>query len=589
MTDAEPGSIEPRWDAIVDERGEPGGIAEPPDIDESAWGAPTAPHDGPDGDGADDGTWQESSSSRLMRSSAVVAVGTGLSRVTGLVRTMAQAYALGAFAVADAFSFANTIPNLLYDLLAGGVLAATLVPVFVDNLARRDRRATDAVVTVMGVALLVVTVLGMAAVPVIALVVPNADTRALVAAFLWMFLPQVFFYGLTTLLSGVLNSHRRFAAAAFVPVLNNVVVIAVLLVFSRWVGSDTPGDGDLLGQPGPLLFLGLGVTAGIVVQAIALWPALRRARIPLRWRFEWRNPAVRTVARLSGWTFGYVATNQVALWVMLGLTFQGDTPGEPVAYSLAYQFFQLPYGLLAASVITAFMPDLAALAAAGDRQRFGERFLLALRLTVFLVLPAAIGLVLLAQPAVATLLGHGRFVEGGGVTRTAQTLVAFAVGLVSFCLYLLAMRGFYARKDTRTPFLINLVETAVNIVLAVTFYKAGWGAPGLALSFALAYVVGAFIALAVLHRRSGGLGWAGSTSSLLRIGAAGAFMAAAVILVAGAVGGDSGTEALVRLVAGVVAGAVVYLGAAALFRVPELRDFAARFAARLPGRRATAG
>ena len=201
-------------DAVVDERGQPGGIGEPTVIDEAGW--------------------EQSTSRQLVRSSAVVAVGTGLSRVTGLARTVAQVWVLGAFVVADAFNFANTVPNLLYDLLAGGVLAATLVPVFVDNVARRDRAATDAVVTVMSVLLVAVTAVAMLAVPAITLLVPDdGDKRLLVALFLWMFLPQIVFYGLTTLWSGVLNSHRRFAAAAFVPVINNVVVIAVLVAFSR--------------------------------------------------------------------------------------------------------------------------------------------------------------------------------------------------------------------------------------------------------------------------------------------------------------------------------------------------------------------
>ncbi len=553
-------------DAVVDERGQPGGIGEPAVIDEAGW--------------------EQSSNRQLVRSSAVVAVGTGLSRVTGLARTVAQVWVLGAFVVADAFNFANTVPNLLYDLLAGGVLAATLVPVFVDNVARRDRAATDAVVTVMSALLVVVTAVAMLAVPLITLLVPDdGDKRLLVAVFLWMFLPQIVFYGLTTLWSGVLNSHRRFAAAAFVPVINNVVVIAVLVVFSRWIGGGRPEAEALRDNTAQLLFLGLGVTAGIVLQAVALVPAMRRAGIRLHRRFEWRHPAVRTVARLSGWTVGYVAVNQLTLWTILALAYNSQS-GDVTIYNLAYQFFQLPYGLLAASVITAFMPDLAALATAGDRPGFGRRFLLALRLTLFLVLPAAVGLLVLAQPAVAMLFERGSF-TADDVTRTAPTLAAFAVGLVSFCLYLLTMRGFYAHKDTRTPFWINLGENAVNLVLAVPLLRL-WGVTGLALSFALAYVVASLFAVWVLHRRVGPLPWAASVSSLLRMGAAAAIMAAAVLVVASTVGSDAGSGAVVRTLVGIGVGAVVYLGCTALFRVPELHEVVGRFAGRLPGRGAAA-
>jgi putative peptidoglycan lipid II flippase len=563
MSDEGQRPINPVIGSIVDQRGEPGGVSEPPDIDEQGW--------------------QESTSSQLVRSSAVVAVGTGLSRVTGLARTMAQVWVLGAFVVADSFNFANTVPNLLYDLLAGGVLAATLVPVFVDNVARRDRAATDAVVTVMTALLVAVTALAMLAVPLIVLLVPDdGQDRWLVAAFLWMFLPQIVFYGLTTLWSGVLNSHRRFAAAAFVPTVNNLVVIAVLVVFSRWIGGGRPEADALRANPAPLVLLGLGVTAGIVAQAVLLLPALRRAGIRLRRRFDWRHPAVRTVARLSGWTVGYVAVNQLTLWTILALAFNSDQ-GDVTIYNLAYQFFQLPYGLLAASVITAFMPDLAALAAAHDRIRFGERFLQALRITVFLVLPAAIGLIVLARPAVALLFERGAF-TAGDVARTAPTLAAFAVGLVSFCLYLLAMRGFYAHQDTRTPFWINLGENAVNLILAVVLVRVR-GVTGLALSFAMAYVLASLVAVAILHRRVGPLPWADSLSPLLRMAAAAAFMAAAVILVDTFVGSDEGTGALVRTAVGVAVGAAVYLGVATVLAVPELTEITARFAGRLPRRR----
>ncbi|MEZ5136729.1 MAG: lipid II flippase MurJ, partial [Acidimicrobiales bacterium] len=240
---------------------------------------------------------------------------------------------------------------------------------------------------------------------------------------------------------------------------------------------------------------------------------------------------------------------------------------------------------LAASVITAFMPDLSALAAAGDRRGFGGRFLLALRLTVFLVLPATIGLLVLAQPVVSTFFERGNF-SADDVARTAPTLAAFAVGLVSFCLYLLTMRGFYAHKNTRTPFWINLGENAVNLVLALAFVR-WWGVAGLALSFALAYVVASLFALWVLHRRVGPFPWVTSVSSLLRMGAAAAFMAAAVVVVGSTVGSDAGGGALVRMLVGIGVGVVVYLACAALFRVPELHEAAGRFARRLPGRRAT--
>lgn len=504
---------------------------------------------------------------QLLRSSAVVAAGTGLSRVSGLARTIAQGVVLGMF-IGDVYNGANTLPNLLYDLLLGGVLTATLVPVFVENRTRRDTDATSAVTTVLTVLLLAVTVIAMAFSPLLGKVFTDTEReRVLATSLLWMFLPQIFFYGMTTLLSGLLNANRRFAAAAFVPALNNVVTIAVLVVFATRVGSN-PTLEHLSEDSSLVWLLGLGTTAGIAVQAVALVPAIRRARIELRWRFEPASPAVRTVLRLSGWTFGYVATNALVVGTIIALAEHAEGDGATTAYTYAYQFFQLPYGLLAVSVITAFLPELSRMATGGDLAAFGERFLLALRLTMLVIIPAAIGFVLLALPIITTVFEYRSFTRPLSEI-TADTLMAFSIGLPSFALYLLTVRAFYAMQDTRTPFLLNLGESALTLVLAIVLLPRG--APGLALAFAAGYLVFGFVAVYVLHRKLGRLPWSTSMGSFGRIGVAGVLSAAGVGLVVRFVGADSGTGAVLRLTAGVAVGAVLYLGACALLRVPELR------------------
>ncbi|MBI2703835.1 MAG: murein biosynthesis integral membrane protein MurJ [Actinobacteria bacterium] len=534
------------------------------DLDEGSKPVVDGEHaEGPPGDGA-----APASGSQLLRSSAVVAVGTGLSRVTGLARTIAQGVVLGRF-IGDVYNAANTLPNLLYDLLLGGVLAATLVPVFVETRTRRDAEATGAVLTTLGVALVAATAAALAFSPVLGRVFTNTDQEAeLATVLLLLFLPQIFFYGMTTLASGLLNAHRRFAAAAFVPVLNNIVTIVVLVVFSARIGSSPTLD-DLSSDSSLLWLLGVGTTAGIAVQALALVPAVRRARIPIRWRFDPRNPAVRSVVRLSGWTFGYVATNAVVIGIVIALAGNETEQGPVTAYTYAYQFFQLPYGLLAVAVITAFLPELSQLALDGEMQAFGDRFLLALRLTVLLVVPAAIGFVLLALPMIATVFEYRAF-DHELTLQTSDTLLAFSVGLPSFALYLLSIRAFYAMKDTKTPFLVNLAQSALLLVLATALRKGG--AAGLALGFALAYVVFGFVALAVLHRRTGGLPWAGSLGSFTRIGLAAIVCAVAVGLVSRFVGTDAGGGAWVRTITGVLVGGGVYLGVCVALRVPELRQ-----------------
>jgi putative peptidoglycan lipid II flippase len=272
------------------------------------------------------------------------------------------------------------------------------------------------------------------------------------------------------------------------------------------------------------------------------------------------------VVRLSGWTFGYVVANAVRFAVVIALASHAE-PGTATSFTYAYQFFQLPYGLLAVAVITAFLPELSRLAAASDVAGFGDRFLQAVRLTALLILPTTVGYLLLAQPMVALLFEHRSF-TAADAHQLADTLVAFSVGLPAFCLYLLSMRGFYAHKDTRHPFFINLGENTVNVVLA-TVLVGRFGPLGLALAFALAYVLGSVISVVLLQRRAGRLPWGPSAGSLLRMVGATLVMAIAVAVV-DRILRDQGN--FVRTVGGVVTGVAVYIAAAAALRLPELRQ-----------------
>jgi putative peptidoglycan lipid II flippase len=510
---------------------------------------------------------------RLVRSSAVVGVGTGLSRLTGLLRVGALTYALGATALSDAYNLANTTPNIIYELLLGGVLSAALVPVFVEHQQKGDDEATDAVVTVAVMGLIALTVLAVLAAPLIVdlytLRLSDADAAAqadVAVPLLRLFLPQILFYGLTTLGTALLNARRSFFAPAYAPILNNIVVITTLLAFAR-VADDDVTLGEVADDTGLLLLLGIGTTAGIVAMTLALWPAIRRAGVRLHVRPQWRHPAIRTVAGLSGWTIGYVVANQVALFVVLALA-NGEGSGAVSAYTYAFIFFQLPHGLFAVSIMTTFLPDLSGLAAEGDLAGFRERLGLGLRLLTMVVLPAAVGYIVLARPLVATLLERGAF-GGGSAALTADVLAAFAVGLLGFSIYLLVLRAYYAFKDTRTPFLLNLVENGINIALAVALVGP-LGVQGLALAYAIAYSAGAVLALVSLGRRLGGLDGRRTLDSVARMVVAAAVMAAAVWGLTQVVGDDSGGGAVTRTLLGVLVGAVVYFAVLFALRVPEV-------------------
>ncbi|MGH9042857.1 MAG: murein biosynthesis integral membrane protein MurJ, partial [Acidimicrobiia bacterium] len=493
----------------------------------------------------------------VVRSSAPVALGTALSRLTGFLRLAALAYAIGFTRLTDTYNLANTTPNIVYELLLGGVLSATLVPVFVGHRDRDDDEATSAVVTVAAVVLIVLTVVGILAAPAIVrlytLRVEGATAEAqqeVAAALLRLFMPQMFFYGLVAMASALLHAHRRFAAPAFVPILNNLIVTAVFLSLPALLDG-TPTLDQVRDDTGLIVLLGLGTTAGIAAMALALLPALRRTGVRLRPVFSWRHPAVRKVVALSGWTAGYVASNQLALWVVLVLA--NGFAGGVSSYQGAFVFFQLPHGLVAVSLMTTIAPDLAGAAVRGDLAAFRARFDLGVRLMVLAILPAAAGYLVLSRPVVGFLLERGAL-SGASAQLTADCLAAFAIGLVPFSLYLYALRGFYALEDTRTPFLLNAMENGVNIVLALVLSR--WlDVPGLALAYACAYGVAAMAAVAALGRRTGGrLG--GPGSALVRPLVAAAVMAAVVGLVVAALPDTTPDAAVVAV--GVPLGAATY-------------------------------
>lgn len=510
----------------------------------------------------------------LLRSSAVVAAGTALSRATGLARTMVLAYVLGTLVVADAYNLANTAPNVIYDLVLGGVLSATLVPVLVSRLDAGDDDGVRAVNTVLVVLLAALTVAAVAAAPLIIGLytwtmdpAERARQEALAVPLLRLFLPQVLFYGLTALGTALLNARRRFASAAFAPVLNNVVVIAVLLAFRHAAGAN-PDPDAITGDDALLALLGLGTTAGIAAMAAVLWPGVRRAQVPAGWRFAPRDPAVRQILVLSSWMVGYVLTNQVGLVVLLALANGAGQPGAVSAWSYAYLFFQLPYGLFAVTVMTTFLPELASAHSAGDAERYRDRFLLGLRAILVVVLPSAVALGVLATPAVTLLFQRGAF-DGASTTLTADALRAFAVGLPGFAAYLYAMRGFYARQDTRTPFAINLVQTVLTLALAVPL-SARWDLTGVVAAFSAAYTVGAVGALGLLHRHAGGRVDTVAIGAVARSTVAAAGMAGASWSIAAAIDTSGTRGAFVELAGAGGAGLAVYVAILAGARSDDL-------------------
>jgi putative peptidoglycan lipid II flippase len=507
----------------------------------------------------------------LGRNTAIMAAGTLLSRVTGLGRVFALTYALGATALTDTYTLANNTPNILYELVVGGVLSGTVLPVFVRQLATHDEddawRAISAVVTA---ALALCVVLS----GVFVVVAPwfvglytlrkhgatAGDQLVVATTLLRLFALQVVLYGVISLSTAIANARRRFAAPVFAPVANNLVVIAVLLAFPHLAG--TRDLHQLRGHSGALLLLGLGTTAGVAAMALAQLP-LATIRTRLRWVWAPRHEAVRSLLRLSGWTVGFVIANQLALLVVQWLANAHD--GDVTVYATAFIIFLLPHGVLSVSIMTAIAPDLAERWSLGDIRGFREKLALGLRLILAVTVPAAAGLALLAQPIVTVALAHGHLTHAA-TRHIAAALAVMAIGLPAYSCWLLLTRAYQALHDTRSLFLLYLIENGVNIAAAFLLYPR-LGVEGLALAFAVAYLAGTLAGLAHLHRRLTRVGGRSITRALVRVGLATGVMALAVAGLT-AMGDHLGLTQAGLLVLTVPAGLGTYLAAARVAGVP---------------------
>ncbi len=516
----------------------------------------------------------------VARSSIVVGAGTLLSRLTGFLRVSALAAVLGITLVTDAYNLANSTPNIVYELLLGGILTATLVPLFVRSVEDADPVASRAITTVSIALLFAGTVAGTIAAPWIIDVYSGlagshrahvtahqiALQQELATQLLRWFMPQMLFYGVTALATAMLNARRRFAAAAFAPALNNVVVIAALLAVAR-ASTHTPTLHSVLDDPALVLLLGLGTTAGVVAMAVVLVPAVRRAGGDFGWHWEPRHPAVRRLARLSGWTVGYVAANQVAFLVVLVLAYRST--GAVSVYLAAFTVYQLPHGLLAVSIMTALAPELARSHQRGDFVALRRHFAAGLRMLLLVMVPAALGMAVLARPLVHALLDHGNF-KHHYVAVTADTLAAFAIGLAAFSVYLYVVRTYTSILNTRTPFVLNVVENGVNVATAFALWE--WkGVTGLAWSWTIAYTVGAIVSIATLRRDLGGIDGGSVLATLWRVVVALGPTALVAVGVDRIIGSGTLVATGADLVVAAIAASAVYALTLHLLGIPIIR------------------
>jgi len=530
-----------------------------------------------------------------------MAVGTLASRVTGLARTLTQAYALGAVGLADAYNVANSLPNAVYNLMLGGILSSVIVPLLV-SAAGRDRDRGEAydqrMFTLLTVSLLAITAAAtLAAAPLVYLYsgpVTGPELHLMVI-FAYFFIPQIFFYGVSSLAGAVLNARGSFGAPMWTPVVNNVVVIAVLLGFVAVAGF---GVRPATITGGEVRLIGLGTTLGVAAQTAALVPALGRAGFRWRPRFDFRRAELSQIWHMAGWMFGYIATTQIAVLVTTRVANEASVLASkarvgygagytPFAY--AWQLFQMPYAIVGISVITALLPRMSAHAAGSRPDLVRADFSAGLRLASVIVVPSSLVLAVLGPSLAEVLLAHGA-TSLASARYMGEVFAALCLGLTPYTMFQLQLRVFYALHDSRTPALIGLITMIVNVganYAALALLPPGYIVAGMGLGFGVGNLAGAALAWRLLGRRLGGLGGLGGRRigpSLLRMHAAAipaAALALAVTLAAGSALPPGRTGALITATAAGCAATCLYLLLARRLRVTEVTELLASGAARL--------
>ncbi|MGW6565125.1 murein biosynthesis integral membrane protein MurJ [Streptomyces sp. NPDC054975] len=468
----------------------------------------------------------------MLRSGVLMAAGSLVSRATGFVRSAIVAAALGVGGIADGYAVANSIPTIVYILLLGGALNAVFVPELVKAAKEHEDGGvayTDRLLTVCVCALLVMTAGAVFAAPAIvdAYTDYSGARQSMTVAFARYCLPQIFFLGLFTLLGQVLNARGRFGAMMWTPVLNNVVVIAV---FGLYLATAVTGSGGL--TAGETALLGWGTTAGIALQALALVPSLRGAGFRWRPRFDWRGSGLTSPMRSAGWLVLLVLTNQAGYWVTTKLATAAGTQAEALegggggfgfaAYNNAYLLWAVPHGIVTVSLVTALLPRMSAAAADGDLAGVRRDVSYGLRASAAAVVPAACALFALAVPVMSLVFQYGR-TDAADVRAMAWILMAFAPGLIAFSGQYVCTRAFYALRDTRTPFLLNLVIAALNAALSLAAYRLlppTWAVAGIAAGYSLSLWAGWALTAYALRRRLGGArsgSTPGAAASLARL------------------------------------------------------------------------
>ncbi len=454
----------------------------------------------------------------LLKSSAVMAAGTMVSRLTGFVRSALIVSALGVGLLGDTFQVAYQLPTMIYILTVGGGLNSVFVPQLVRAMKEDDdggEAFANRLLTLVMVALGVLTVITVFGAPLLIRLLSNpvaSDPAAndVGITFVRYFLPSIFFMGLHVVMGQILNARGRFGAMMWTPVLNNIVIIVTLAMFIWVYGTaETSGMKVTSIPPEGERLLGVGVLLGLVVQSLAMIPYLRETGFRLRLRFDWKGHGLGKAVTLAKWTVLFVLANQAGALIVIQLSTAAGK-ASPVdgtgfaAYANAQLIWGLPQAIITVSLMAALLPRIARSASENDAGAVRDDISQGLRTTAVAIVPLSFGFISLGIPMCTLMFGSSGTSEA---TNMGYMLMAFALGLIPYSVQYVVLRAFYAYEDTRTPFYNTVIVALVNAVASALCYfllPSRWAVVGMAASYGLAYVIGVGVAWSRLRKRLGG-------------------------------------------------------------------------------------
>lgn len=518
-----------------------------------------------------------------------MAAGTLASRITGVFRDIALVAAIGTGIFSDTYSVANSIPNIIYILIAGGAINAVFIPALIRHMEDdpdEGKQFTDQLLTLVGLVLIGIVLI---TVLIAGLIVHLYATKLwtpeefdVATMFARWCLPQIFFYGLYTLASQILNSRNSFSLPMYAPIINNLIVIGTAAIFVSVMSQVPNADSVTTAQ---VNLLGFGTTLGVMAQALILIPALKKSGYNFKPNFQFRNVGNGKVGNLAKWTIGFVLVNQITFLMVSNLTTLANVlvSGDPGTVSVGFTSYQkgqlmmmLPHSIITVSIITALLPRLSRQAHDKDLTAFGSELSASLRLVSALIIPSAVFLLVSGPWIGALLYGYGASSAAQGAALGGVASM-FALGLPAFSLFYVLLRSYYAQENTKTPFMINLGFNALHIIIGFTLFSlmpTGLQVAGLALGYSVSYVITCTLTWRRVGKRVPEIHKNGHLRLLVRVTAASFFSALlAYVIVRLTITNQSELSALrIGLAIGILAGvfSITYLGLAKLLRISEV-------------------